>query len=153
MWTIMGLSSRFLKNTQILPDLVPYSLEWTDALVSYEDLEADHAVYGICSTEWGWLAHWSHVKESVWHFSNSTQGNLLVYLYEWVTNLYSFSRKTSNISLWPWGSWIFSMAFGASFLLHVLQQSSDISPLIHHSQVIYLWLGLGVFGVWIWGLQ
>lgn len=149
----MRLSYRFLKNTKILA--------WPGTTFTRMD-----RCSSLLWRPWNWSCHiWNMLHWMRWartlityqgksmKISNSTQGNMLVDLYKGVTNLHFFPLKPSNISLWPWGPWIFSMAFGVSFLPHALQQESDISPLIHQSLAIHLWLVLGVFGVWICGLQ
>ena len=103
---------------RLLPDPAPHLLQWTDALVSDEELLAVRKYL-----EWAPL----HEVGSVFELTsrkehanlNSTQPNILVYLYKGFY-ISKFSQRCPRVfPLWPLGSYLFFMAHRVSFLPNV----------------------------------
>ena len=99
---------------RLLPDPAPHLLQWTDALVSDEELLAVRKNLKWAPLhEVGCVFDLTSRKE---HANlNSTQPNILVYLYKGVLD-FQFLTK---IPLLPLSSYLFFMAHRVSFLPNV----------------------------------
>lgn len=131
---------------RLLPDCVAHTLHWEDALVSDEDLVTEKAVPRMCSTIWGRLCLWSHVKEILCKFELYPT-KYAGYLYKGLVDFQCQPRRPSHISPMTLGN-LYNFHGSLVLISSLCSLPSHLSP-----KVIHLWLVLGTFSVCIWRYQ